>query len=184
MKKIVLLQIMALLVLQGCESAPAGLNDDNFKHSTDISRWPFFSIQTDISFTEEILREDGSRAFLTYDSFATKRNSEDIAVYIYPLQQEACSRDITGSSNLRELVGQDNIVWGEVDIWKEIGFEGFDDYAALASVKCYRDDFSDHEFIYTMCSQKDERTVVICITQQKNNPQLAEEIFRTFKWTE
>lgn len=35
---------------------------------------------------------------------------------------------------------------------------------------------------YVLCSEKGEKTVLICISQMTDNPQLAEEIFSTFKW--
>lgn len=36
---------------------------------------------------------------------------------------------------------------------------------------------------YSLCSEKDGKTVVICISQMTDNPQLAEDIFKTFRWT-
>lgn len=36
--------------------------------------------------------------------------------------------------------------------------------------------------VYVLCAEKDEKTVVICINQLKDNPQLAEDIFKTFAW--
>jgi len=37
---------------------------------------------------------------------------------------------------------------------------------------------------YALCSEKDGKAVVICIQQVTDNPELAEEIFRTFRWVE
>ncbi len=38
--------------------------------------------------------------------------------------------------------------------------------------------------MYAFCSQKDSKTVVICFSQMTDNPELAEEIFKTFRWRE
>ncbi|MDP4008101.1 MAG: hypothetical protein Q8P68_02820 [Candidatus Peregrinibacteria bacterium] len=35
---------------------------------------------------------------------------------------------------------------------------------------------------YAFCSKQDEKRVVICISQQTDDPKMAEEIFKTFKW--
>jgi hypothetical protein len=37
---------------------------------------------------------------------------------------------------------------------------------------------------YAMCSEKDGKTVVICISQMKDDPEMAKDIFETFRWTE
>ncbi len=36
---------------------------------------------------------------------------------------------------------------------------------------------------YALCSEKDGKRVLICISQMTDNLQLAEGIFRTFRWT-
>ena len=35
---------------------------------------------------------------------------------------------------------------------------------------------------YVLCSQKDGKQVLICVSEITDNPQLAEQIFSTFKW--
>lgn len=40
------------------------------------------------------------------------------------------------------------------------------------------------ESMYAFCSEKDDKRVVICISQQTDDPALAEEIFKSFRWTE
>ena len=42
----------------------------------------------------------------------------------------------------------------------------------------------DGRRVYALCSEKDGKTVVICISQMKDDPELAKQIFETFKWTE
>jgi hypothetical protein len=37
---------------------------------------------------------------------------------------------------------------------------------------------------YALCSGKDGKTVVICISQVTDNPDLARRIFETFRWTD
>jgi hypothetical protein len=35
---------------------------------------------------------------------------------------------------------------------------------------------------YALCSEKDGKTVLICISQVTDNPDLAKQIFETFRW--
>lgn len=35
---------------------------------------------------------------------------------------------------------------------------------------------------YVFCAEQDNKTIMICIDQQTDNPKLAEEIFNTFRW--
>ncbi|MDD4319841.1 MAG: hypothetical protein PHW10_05990 [Candidatus Peribacteraceae bacterium] len=37
---------------------------------------------------------------------------------------------------------------------------------------------------YALCSEKDGKTVLICVTQVIDNPDLAKQIFETFRWTD
>jgi hypothetical protein len=37
---------------------------------------------------------------------------------------------------------------------------------------------------YALCSQRGDKTVVICLQQMKDDPKMAEEIFSTFRWIE
>lgn len=37
---------------------------------------------------------------------------------------------------------------------------------------------------YALCSQRGDKTVVICLQQMKDDPKQAEEIFSTFRWIE
>jgi hypothetical protein len=38
--------------------------------------------------------------------------------------------------------------------------------------------------VYALCSEKDGKTVVICISQMTDNREQAKEIFETFRWTQ
>ena len=38
--------------------------------------------------------------------------------------------------------------------------------------------------LYVLCSEKDNKTVLICISQVTDNPDLAKQIFETFRWTD
>jgi hypothetical protein len=37
---------------------------------------------------------------------------------------------------------------------------------------------------YALCADKGDKTVVICISQMKEDPEMAKEIFESFRWTE
>lgn len=42
----------------------------------------------------------------------------------------------------------------------------------------------DNHPMYGFCSEKDGKTVVICISQMTDDPDLAKQIFETFRWTD
>ena len=80
---------------------------------------------------------------------------------------------------LKNITG--NVHWGNVDVWNDYGKEGFDPIE-YQKVKCHKSGISENDVVYAMCSEKNGRSVVVCITQQNDNPKLAEDIFKTFKW--
>jgi hypothetical protein len=43
---------------------------------------------------------------------------------------------------------------------------------------------SDASAAYALCSEKDGKRVVVCVQQMMDDPEMAEAIFSTFKWTE
>jgi hypothetical protein len=48
----------------------------------------------------------------------------------------------------------------------------------------WRGEFRTERAAYALCSEKDGKTVVICISQMQDDPKLAQEIFETFRWVE
>lgn len=94
---------------------------------------------------------------------------------------EPCSAALTGVSQT-SLLDETEGGWGRVDFFEMydsghgyLDYEGERPFCAQPSSAVSR---------YAFCSQKDGKTVVICISQMTDNPELAEEIFSTFKWLE
>lgn len=95
-----------------------------------------------------------------------------------------CVPSITGTSNLKnlsnEVMGKSG--WGRMDAWDGYGQEGWEYDPKWANIVCKKEGTPAPQEIYVLCAEKDEKTVVICINQMTDNPQLAEEIFKTFRW--
>jgi len=94
------------------------------------------------------------------------------------LDSLSCSPSLIGASKTQSLPGTNgSTTWGKVDffdIWKG-------DYAPGEQPRC-RPMGGENGAGYAFCSEKDGKTVLICISQVTDNPKLAEEIFGTFRW--
>jgi hypothetical protein len=90
--------------------------------------------------------------------------------------EPSCNEEIIGISKTEDLFSEDTeATWGKVT------FTGYDyppNFIKCTSI------FGDNAAAYALCSQKNEKTVIICISQATDNPTLAKEIFETFRWTE
>jgi hypothetical protein len=97
-----------------------------------------------------------------------------------------CSPTITGASEATPLP-EDNsqTIWGKVDMFDHLNFESGDGaYGPLRDVVCRKMPESGLAAVYALCSEKDGKTVVICISQMTDNREQAKEIFETFRWTQ
>ena len=69
--------------------------------------------------------------------------------------------------------------WGRVTYWDrfphDVGFSEPEPHCRPAS---------GNGNAYALCSEKNGKTVVICISQVTDDPALAKQIFETFRWTE
>ena len=70
--------------------------------------------------------------------------------------------------------------WGKVDYWDRF-YTG--DFPNMQEPLC-RYPVDEGAAGYALCSEKDGKTVIICISQMKDDPDLAKEIFETFRWVE
>ncbi len=100
----------------------------------------------------------------------------------------SCSSSITGASEMAPIQGASKgTVWGKVDYWDRFNSDkgghgvggGID-----GRVVCTNYGIPIYPAIYGLCSEKDGKTVVICINQMTDNEPLAKSIFETFRWTE
>lgn len=144
----------------------------------ELSIWPEFSIKPSITFTEKFIRSDGSIAWINYNDNTAHRASGDILVELYNLKNQICSSSLHGASETVSLFSSENSNWGKVDFF-EINGHDFEGNPPICEP--YGGETAE---AYVLCSEKDGKTVVICINEMTNNPELAKEIFETFKWTE
>ncbi len=130
---------------------------------------------------QEIERGDGSFAFPTYDPMNVRREPNDYSIYLYS-NVTSCSKQDLGISILEKITTQNaDAFWGHVDAYDNLGI------GDLGEVKQNPECIPptrDKGGAYVLCAEKDGRNISICITQQTNNPKLAEDIFSTFRWTE
>jgi hypothetical protein len=87
----------------------------------------------------------------------------------------SCTSAIMGSSKAVTVSRQPQILWGHVDFFEHAGH----DYIPGTEPKCRP---PGDGAAYVLCSEKDGKTVLVCVTEITDNPTLAEQIFRTFKW--
>lgn len=176
--------LLSAIIITSCSPATESTikQEQSADSLNEISQWPYFSIKSDLSFKERIERDDGSIALTTYDTRSAKRASNDKALQIYPLS--TCPALGVSSPN---ILGQSN--WGRVDFWDTYGSE----QGLIELPVCTPPKIMDHHSVpldttkntaYAFCSEKDGKAVVICIQQNTDNPALAEEVFRSFKWTQ
>ena len=120
---------------------------------------------------QKVERMDQATGFINYDYKTARRKSGDISIEIYSSSINGC-KNIGASKVLN--IGDENKIWGKVDF--------FDMYG------------NDHEgpapdcrpFVngsaYVMCSEKNGKQVIICVSQATDNPEMAKQIFESFKW--
>lgn len=89
----------------------------------------------------------------------------------------ACSPSLTGVSKPTNI-GEES-EWGKVDAW-EIAKRGGRPFN-FTTVLC-QEGAPKPTSQYAFCSEKNGKTVVICLSQMTDDPKMAEEIFNTFRW--
>ena len=116
------------------------------------------------------------------------------SVDLYPAETAICDSSFTGVSQTWSLSDTNgNTSWGKVDAFDTPN----PDFPPGTQPRCrppilkWNYDPSkggvlrlSNDAAYALCSEKDGKTVLICISQMTDNPELAEEIFKTFKWRE
>lgn len=120
--------------------------------------------------------------------FSTNSDSTELEdryrIQPYHRLSSSCFPSLAGASQTTVLAEAGaKAEWGLVDFWDiyDSG-QGWIDYDGEPPV-CRSSD-SPSGASYAFCSEKEEKTVVICVTQQTNNAALAKDIFETFRWTE
>jgi hypothetical protein len=95
-----------------------------------------------------------------------------------------CSPSLTGASQTEELTtANGKAEWGRVNYRDGYGGEGWTYPYDPKNILCKIQGTPPPAQVYALCSEKDDKTVVICISQMTDNPEQAKEIFETFRWT-
>lgn len=110
MNKLLIFLISTSLALSACSRF-----ERNESNNKNISKWPWFSVNSNIKFTKKIERSDGSLALITYDNAQIKRDRDDIGIYIYPDNASCPPLGVTSPSKI--AIGNHEAVWGRTDFW-------------------------------------------------------------------
>lgn len=102
--------------------------------------------------------------------------------------QKSCSPSLTGTSQLVPLTrANGEAMWGRVK--RASPFTHPQPSCQPPLLNAHEngnplDGTAKYGSAYLLCSEKNGKSVMICLTQTSDTPQLAEEIFSTFRWTE
>ncbi len=176
MKKILPLIFIALVLLGGCINRPIELDSSDIQRQ-NLSAWEDFSIQSNIAFSKKFVRDDGSIAWINYDHTTARRQPQDVIMEEY-LLTTSCSPALTGTSETTNLFSAGGKTsWGRIDF-----FDHGMDFAPAPEPICRPAGGHTGEG-YVLCSEKNGKAAVICVSTQIENSTLAKQIFETFKWT-
>lgn len=105
------------------------------------------------------------------------------SIEFYNSEISTCTPFLTGASTMIELPDANGFaVWGRMDFFKMYSGEGgIIDHEGERPL-CAQPSSSENR--YAFCSEKNGKTIVICIEQSTDDSKLAEEIFQTFRWIE
>lgn len=105
----------------------------------------------------------------------------------------SCSASITGVSESESLSrANDKTIWGKVDAFDAPNPDFPPDTQPRCRPPVLKWDYDisrggvirlSNDAAYALCSEKDDKTVLVCLSQVTDNPALAEKIFSTFRWT-
>lgn len=186
----ILIIIFALLVtacqIPGKEVNTSSEDMNKIRYQNEVLDYEilFPSIITDSgSWLDSVTNDSGpffgSKVDRSIDSLINQR---DINIRIYN-NIANCPPMLIGISlpALEEQRGDGYRMWGDVDQKDDGSYP-----APNCRVKSVYPEKNpqEHMTAHAFCSQKNGKTVLICISQITDNPGLAEEIFRTFRWVD
>jgi len=192
------LLIFALLALTGCLEGciPIDGSSDDCFNSVKIVNGKlqplycreeklfrtFRNDETAIEVPGNLFKFTNNDGSVVFDSNPTNNPPfiTDYTLEFITILPDFCSPDITGASAPSPIANTNgSTTWGKVDyfdIWKG-------DFPTSVPPLC-RPAGGETGAAYVLCSEKDGKRVLICITQVTDNPKLAEQIFRSFHWTD
>lgn len=162
---------VALLLLCSCSriNTERALIPDNFSlYESEAG----YKIAVPLGYTYAELAPSGKYYYYGYPDTNPRGMS---SIEFYP-ESLPCTPSLTGVSQSTSLPNTgEKTEWGKVDFFDIYGM----DYDPESEPKCRP---PVDGAAYVLCSEKDGKTVLICISQATDNPALAEEIFKTFRW--
>jgi hypothetical protein len=184
--------IYSVLLVSCCASkTPAGVTTPKYIIRSEIS--DVKSIQIHSSHIQEVAETEDNN-WLSYvddiDDFIIAYPADTPKkkpVFMSDMSMEkaesgsTCTAALTGASELVQLDNSaEKIQWGRVDFFEKYGGDGWIDYDGPRPLCAQPAEAVQR---YALCSEKGGKTVVICIYQMKDNPELAKKVFETFRWT-
>ncbi len=170
--------VILLFILSACSTNTIDVeNHDKTSTKINIGDNNYIFEIPKVPYIKQI--EDGDVAATNFPD--NKMMSNDWRVEIYEQQNSSCTPAQIGISSpiLEETKNAEYRMWGEVDQKNDGSYP--DPNCRVKSVYPHKNPY-EQMTAYAFCSQKEEKTVLICISQMTDNPKLAEEIFSTFKW--
>lgn len=164
-----------VITLMGCNPAP-----QTMQPSFDV-----YSVAIPESASHKYIRDDESIAYSTYEAPTNTFAESDFLIEIYPPEtDQICSSENLGIFLNKAAIEKSSLmetIRGKVNFYEVYGSrgQGWVDYAGPPPV-CAPSPFGHMN--YAFCSKNKNRTVVICVSQAKDNPQQAKEVFDSFHW--
>jgi hypothetical protein len=172
-----MIHILALFILL---IAPVWAQaSDKYKYQSDLE----FEITVPFGFS--YYQKDSDGMYFGY-SEESEFGHFYIQTYEYLDLLKFCSSESIGNTKVNELNVGDTTLWAKM---LTLGPHGSfpDAFCRPAYDGCSNDEVwvgtcQSPSSTYALCSEKDGKMVGICLYQQTDNPQLAEDIFSTFRW--
>lgn len=142
-----------------------------------------------------------------YFGYAKTSKTGDILIGVHDTSFSPCSNMGVSEPKVLVLGNGDNAVWGRVDardiLPDEVGDTPLPNPLCMPPLPqslrdrlylpCTEEENCENKqrqyeidrgmySAYVMCSEKEEKSVLICISQIKDNEPLAKQIFETFQW--
>jgi hypothetical protein len=170
-EKLHLIYVATSLVLAiGCSVKPASKPEN--APDLPVFHEASYSFQYPHLLKYRFERDDGSFALATNSGASFIDGPNDYFLEVFNLKDVSCDLGLIGTSN---VLKRDQILWGKIDFFERHG----NDY--LGGTPHCRPWLGSG---YGMCAKKNGETIVICLSQVTDNPEIAKQIFKSFQWAD
>lgn len=177
--------ILGLIFLSACSS-------EKKSNISELSPNPSYSIVGNFEYAHRIARNDGSLAFINYEigEEHDDPNAISIKTHLFPCLPftPECAKIYSISysyfqTSCKDSVKNETIVENTNETYTITGeFPGYPCSTHACDTSKYgMDQFKGR---YLLCSEHDGKIALIEVNQVTPDPEMAEEIFSTFRWTE